>query len=226
MSKFEIIEKPWDSNFFGFPIYQVSINHEHEFKEIEAHLKQRKAFYYIFSDLALHNCTPIDVKVTFKKQVTINFQTPQLEYYKTTATSFHEIKELAFQSGAFSRFKIDVDLNPKFEKLYEMWIEKSIEGSFADEVLVTYNADKISGFITLKYNDLFAAIGLIAVDESLRGKGTGRRLMQMAEFATNQKSLSEIRVPTQLANLRACNFYKIQGYTELNRTYIYHLNNL
>ena len=63
--------------------------------------------------------------------------------------------ELAFESGKYSRFKLDKNFSEiDFRKLYKKWVDNSLNLEIADEVLVYKISDIIQGFITYKiYND-------------------------------------------------------------------------
>ncbi len=81
-----------------------------------------------------------------------------------------QLNELAFESGKHSRFLKDrffgVD---KFKELYQKWVENSLNGKFANDVLIYKSDDEIKGFVTYKIKNGFAQIGLIAVSPKAQG---------------------------------------------------------
>lgn len=110
-------------------------------KEVDNYLKNR----------GIH---VIDHKVTYA--INGEFQaSPEsdfIEPYKGSLTN--DLLNLALLSGHESRFKKDPLLNPKFNLLYTQWIEESLSGQLADRVFVAKNAKRITGFVTVKKNNL------------------------------------------------------------------------
>lgn len=116
---------------------------------------------------------------------------------------------LSYISGAFSRFKLDVNFNfYDFKNLYRTWIDNSISGLIADDVLCYVKRNKLMGFLTYKIESNSASIGLIAVGSEHQGLGIGRQLIQFLENICLEQSINEIKVVTQKDNINACEFYK------------------
>lgn len=134
-----------------------------------------------------------------------------------------DLYELAYESGKYSRFRMDKDFGEHhFRKLYNAWIDNSISGLFADEVLV-YKIDGIvAGMVTYKIHNDYASIGLIAVAPGQQGKGIGKRLLDCVEAKLLEKEIVELRIPTQESNAPACSFYEKRGYSVLETQYIMH----
>ncbi len=210
----------WDSEFFGLEIGAIrnfDINDQSHFK-----FDSQYDLIYIFSEQSLpaHSFPdPIDQKIVFKKkEPKTSNSDPNIEIYKGELTP--ELIQLSIQSGAYSRFKLDKKLQPHFEKLYTEWVDKSIQGSLADLVLVYKTDDKIVGFMTLKKGEDYNQIGLISVSANYRGKGIGSALLdKIADIFPG----TETRVPTQAKNENACKFYVQNGYNIHSTTYIYHI---
>jgi dTDP-4-amino-4,6-dideoxy-D-galactose acyltransferase len=170
----------WDSRFFGYKIASV---HTSELKPDK--------LSRILNDLKKESCKlvycfvdPLDVvtndsilklsgmladeKVTFSihgfdenKSLTSGHIRPYALTYPSV-----RIKDLALQSGIFSRFKVDPGFcNNEYENLYTEWIVKSVDKSFADEILVYYDDNEEKGFISLSTKNSIGSIGLLAVDE-------------------------------------------------------------
>ncbi|MEZ4937845.1 MAG: GNAT family N-acetyltransferase [Crocinitomicaceae bacterium] len=221
MQKAEKLE--WDSEFFDFPIYRLILKQIVSSKELDEKLSEN-AFYYIFSDLKLPFLTSklVDQKVVFSKTVDCHKSIDGINFYSGPLTT--DLLSLVFESGIYSRFKKDKRLSSKFEEMYSMWIQKSINGDLADKVFVYKETDKIKGFVTVKKRSDFAEIGLIAVDQSMRGKGIGSKLIASAEHYLTKEGISTIKVPTQLDNKPACDFYTKVGFKKDSLTYIYHID--
>lgn len=131
--------------------------------------------------------------------------------------------ELAYESGKYSRFRLDERFGIRnFEKLYQAWIDNSLNGSFADEVLVYEESGTIHGLVTYKKQGNGAVIGLIATSRERQGKGIGKKLLEVVEQRLVKESIYELKIPTQLENEAACSFYKKQGYTIVETTDLMH----
>ncbi|MHB8876384.1 MAG: GNAT family protein [Myxococcaceae bacterium] len=83
-----------------------------------------------------------------------------------------ELTRLALAAGEHSRFN-RAPRFPKggFEKLYRLWIERSITHEIADAVFVARRRAGLTGLVTVGEKQGRADIGLIAVDASARGFG-------------------------------------------------------
>ena len=80
----------------------------------------------------------------------------------------------------------------------------------------------VKGFITLKYFEDHAQIGLIAVSEDQRGKGVGSLLIQYACNLTFENSIFQMNVVTQFSNKPAMQLYEKSGFKIKQQTFIYH----
>ena len=227
-----MIEKlQWDSEFFGFSVGKVFIETPETLNE-EAFVMAAAAYklVYVFTHEPLNYsrfALPADVKLTFQKSLILDQFEVSPQYFDVNKHDFADLKRLAFQSGEFSRFRTDSGFDSTdFYRLYEIWIKKSLESSHS-VVLVEEVENKLAGFVSLDFNDSeTATIGLIAVDEEMRGKGVGQKLMAQAENAALKEAKKQIRVATQQKNALATVFYKRQGYTLADQIIIYHYWNL
>jgi dTDP-4-amino-4,6-dideoxy-D-galactose acyltransferase len=228
----------WDSGFFGYKIVRInpvnlgllSLN------ETISELRQNRIkLAYCFvnpddksSNDSLTNVNGIlaDEKVTFTFRIMEGFsfqQSANIIPYDLNYAS-EKLKSLTLQSGAYSRFKIDPNFSDnEYEKLYLEWIEKSVEKLLSDEILVYIEDNEIHGFITLALRNGTGSIGLIAVDETQRGKSIGRQLINAALIYFKKKEISNVEVVTQKANHGACKFYESCGFEVKNIVNIYHL---
>lgn len=131
--------------------------------------------------------------------------------------------ELAYESGKHSRFNLDKNFgNDNFRKLYDRWIDNSLNGLFADDILIYENEGKAIGMVTYKAEKNYAAIGLIAVAPGHQGMGIGKKLLDCVEARLTGKGIFELRIPTQESNISACSFYENRGYSVLESHYIMH----
>lgn len=210
----------WDSNFFDLKVGLIEIDAPEQVNHIDP---LDFDVIYVFSSISLDQALmlePVDVKIIYTKtQNQLQPENNNIEIYQGELNE--ELRTLALESGAYSRFKIDPKLKHQFEDLYFEWIKNSVEGDFADFVCIQKSEDQIVGFSTLKKKGNFYDIGLIAVDANNRGTGIGAKLMHKMESIAG--STSEIRVATQQQNEAACDFYSKLGYQVYSTTYIYHL---
>lgn len=223
--KLELLD--WDSNFFGLSVwkhYNIELN-------VVDKKKFKAGLTYLFSDTSIENCEEelCDIKVTYLKHIVEkNISETTCEFIKpyiSKKVNLSIMYELSIQSGLYSRFKIDKNIpTSKFEELYRLWMDNSINKSFADELLV-YSDDKfgVLGMVSLSLEGKKTRIGLISVLDVSRGKGVGRALMLACEKWAIKKGCHSIVVDTQQNNLIANNFYNSLDYKVINKNYIYHL---
>jgi len=228
----------WDSSFFG---YKVATLRPANLSKAEAgniiqQLKDSQVkLLYIFvapedhesnDTLFKYSAKLVDEKVTYIKTINKNIDLDKdicIRPYGLDKPNL-KLKELTLQSGIYSRFKVDTNFkNNEFENLYTEWIEKSVRKEFADEVLVYSDKLGIKGFVTISVRSDTGTIGLIAVDESERGKSIGKKLMNAAMLYSLMKGACIAEVATQKANEGACRFYKSIGFEVKNIVNVYHL---
>jgi len=217
----------WDSQFFNAKIGKVICDSHFSIENIWGE-KQAKGYdrIYLFSKTKLKSYHPslllVDEKVTFSMKVKPKKKKP--EYCNIYDGDINEeLLKLSLLSGHKSRFKSDPFFKPQFRQFYTLWLQNSLNKSFADEVIVASIEKHIAGFVTLKKESNSGSIGLIAVNDQYQGKGIGKDLLLAANnwFIENQIQFSE--VVTQIDNTKACIFYKSFGYHQKKIEYIYHL---
>ena len=229
-----MIELTWDSNFFGKKVGKIDVADDYTdlTEELEKAFKQQYELIYVFGNkntdipskiFTKFNGKLVDRKITY---------TSQIEGLRTKSTV--EIKEfdnpdssllydLAYLSGNHSRFRLDKRLGiENFQRLYREWIDKSVSHQIAKKVFVHENSEQIKGMITLAVREQSANIGLIAVNETLQGKGVGMSLIDACVQYCKAENIITLDVPTQLDNTQACRFYERCGFTEKSVQNIYH----
>jgi dTDP-4-amino-4,6-dideoxy-D-galactose acyltransferase len=143
------------------------------------------------------------------------------------ATTNHtpQLESLAWQSGAYSRFARDPRLPvAAFRQLYTQWLRNSLNGTIAQVVLTLPDAAGHElGLLTLGEKNGWADIGLLAVDEPVRGQRVGQRLVAEARRRAAGAGVAGLQVVTQRDNARACRFYESCGFALAHEEYIYHL---
>jgi dTDP-4-amino-4,6-dideoxy-D-galactose acyltransferase len=232
--KYEFLE--WDSKFFGFGV--ARINNCLDFKDLTEIVKLCnnsgiKLLYYLSSqeqDIFRLNklCrTPrlVDKKVLYCKKTFLPKEIDQnIVFEYTGKIPTKDMYALALESGIHSRFKIDPDIPAgKFEELYSLWIENSVNKIIAEKVFYTRDFEKISGMVTLEKKGNSATIGLLSVGEDYRGQKLGGKLIAYCENYCNGNGIQALYVCTQKDNIPACKFYESCGFEISNMDYVYHL---
>lgn len=218
-----IRELAWDSEFFNLKIGEWNLDEEDSqgnnlFELIYVKSNDKKD-----AVIEGYKNSFEETKVIFVKQLQKGAVESQNIRSVNTNDELSTLYDLAYESGKYSRFKLDERFGlDNFKKLYRAWIDNSFNKQFADDVIVFAENDVITGLVTYKINNNFATIGLIAVSPEKQGYGIGRKLLGFVEDELVNKNIFELRIPTQLENNEACFFYKKQGYTILETSHIMH----
>jgi len=220
----------WDSNFFGFETGKIHLT-----KTIEAKIESSNPYklIYLFSDNFINEeilqkkfknreVYFVDEKRTYKKSIAFNLIEDKNVCMYSSNRIEHNLLNLTYQSGAFSRFKIDENIDiTVFKKLYRLWIENTLTDSDS-EIIAYYLNKELVGFVTLDFKSE-AKIGLIAVDENKRSNNIGTKLIKYLENRAYKKNLKNLSVVTQGKNLAACNFYENYGFKLDTTSFVYHI---
>lgn len=235
-NKYSLLD--WDSHLFGYGIASIRpdcMTHDELDKVIHELKKNRIRLLYCFvnpdDELSINSIEEasgklVDTKITFFTSISRDIKYQKSDFIRPYDLKYTsgELKKLAFQSGLFSRFKIDPNFqNYEFEKLYTEWIEKSVRKEISDEVLVYYEDNIEKGFVTVAIKKNTGVVGLIAVDEGERGKSIGKKLMNAVLTYLSEKNTYMVEVATQKANEAACRFYETLGFEIKNTINVYHL---
>jgi dTDP-4-amino-4,6-dideoxy-D-galactose acyltransferase len=167
-----------------------------------------------------------DRKITFAMPLQPADAALPLDPAIVLATKFTpELEALAWQSGAYSRFRLDPRLPATvFQRLYSQWLRNSLDGSIAQVVLTLQGtAGEAVGLLTLGDKDGVAGIGLLAVAAEFRGQRAGQRLVAEARRRAAAQGYARLQVVTQGANEQACRFYEKCGFELVDEVNIYHL---
>lgn len=225
----------WDSSFFGISTGMITCQNLTA-DEIHKILEKMKIDgYRLVYYPAVHKIEATlldrykgvlaDEKITFIKtlgKLSVQNTDAHIISYDQSNVS-PELLDLAWESGIYSRFNIDPHFkNNEFRQLYKIWIERSVSREIAKDVLVYMDESRIGGMITLGEKNNKGDIGLVAVAESSRGKGIGKKLMAAAENAFQDMGYHEVQVVTQGINAPAMNLYQSCGYTINERLFYYH----
>lgn len=226
----EIIQLKWDTDFFGYKVGKLLLNDNN----LDENLLINNDFklIYLFCNEPLsedlvkkHNLFLSDEKIDLITNVSnLTFNKFENENLFELTILDDNLLDLTFQSGHFSRFKIDSNFkNNEFETLYTAWIEQSISHKNADKVIGFSINNKVVGFITFVLKNNMFDIGLIAVNEQHRSLKIGKQLLAYVFNYSVSKNVEFVTVTTQNKNQGALNFYLKNGFSINKTTYIYHL---
>ena len=221
----------WDSDFFGLRIGRIDIVSNERWQMLLQEASSLQMHYdliYVFSEQELptdsNKVRLVDTKTIYVKSIDSSTIMPAtIERYQESVPNA-DLYRLALVSGIYSRFRIDDSLPiDAYERMYRCWMERSLDGSMADVVLVHRTDDQIDGMITLKIYDDIAHIGLVAVDKGAQGKGIGTMLVKAVEaYLQTNTTVRHLKVVTQWANKPACHLYEKNGFVVEEKTNIYH----
>ncbi|SFB61522.1 GNAT family N-acetyltransferase [Algoriphagus aquimarinus] len=209
---------PFDTQLFNYPVGRISINTDWNEENFAIAAKEFQLIYlFSKSPVAFNNPSIqlVDIKMTFEKHIDNPTEIPEIKPFQKSLSK--ELQDLAFESGAYSRYKLDTRLNQEeFEKLYRIWIQKAWE---SNSVL---QAPDLQGMVTYSVDAKAAKVGLIAVSKESQGKGWGKKLMKAAEATAFSLGAETIEVSTQETNIPACKLYESLGYKLAEKTFVYH----
>lgn len=230
-----IAQLDWDSEFFGFKIGILDLQNldEYDFKyEIERAASLDFSLLYLthpYSERFLCDfhrklsCLLVDTKVTYaKSELCQKF----IGHSSLTdgAGFIDQLYELAFESGKYSRFKLDPRFGiQSFKMLYRAWVDNSVGKSNDQDIFVYEDNGLVLGFCLVEYPLDRVKISLIGVSPQYQGKGIGRDLCKTVEAYTFQRGFRSLTVATQLVNHGACKFYEKMGMNLVESVSIYHL---
>ena len=216
----------WDSDFFNIRVGEILYEEEIDTNEVKnfdlLYIKSGNDFD--LEVVGFENSFS-EQKIIFSKDVLDieNVLISQISTYDESKHSLHDIYQLAYESGTYSRFNLDEKIGEhNFRKMYDRWVDNSINKRFAEELLVFEENSQVIGFITYKIILDRAYIGLIAVNSTFQRKGIGQKLLLFVESKLYKQGIKKLLIPTQERNSLACSFYAKQGYSIEEITYIKH----
>lgn len=220
----------WDTNFFGFPVAQLTSNRikEKDIVGIFEYCRKNKIRLLQFKCDAHHQPSIelaeeygfhfADIRMTFARKLLKNSPQPAIKDDFTFRRGLHKdveiLREVVADIYQHSRYYFD----PNFPKervqiFYQDWIEKAVLGTFDDFAWVICVSDRPVGFCTIKLLDnQEASIGLVGIDKSYMGMSLGTVLMQQVLFNLKKEGISLVKVVTQGRNYAAQRLYQNNGF--------------
>ncbi|MBF6608407.1 MAG: GNAT family N-acetyltransferase [Flavobacterium sp.] len=218
----EIKRLEWDSDFFGIEVGEWIGD---GIAESAGHfdLLYRETSALINEKMPGFECSFLEQKLIFGKDLlhTVSVDNAIRDYSSEKSTM--ELYQLAYESGKYSRFKLDPRMkSDDFERMYRLWLDNSVSKTFATGVLIYQIDEIVAGFVTYAIKGRVGNIGLIAVSPSYQGRGIGKKLVTAVESALISNGIFELQIPTQSSNIEACAFYKKLGYNIIMSKHIKH----
>ncbi|WP_342415740.1 GNAT family N-acetyltransferase [Paenibacillus sp. FSL R10-2782] len=215
----------WDSIFFAMNMAEVSTTSPVTSSYLQ-HFIEKNQLDFIQALCKIDDITTIqflenenfhmaDIKVTFETRIGSNAQNESSLVF-ATEHDFPLLKNKLtglFKDSRYSCYQHIFDAE-KVDKLYNLWVEKSILGSFDDYCLVLTMDGEIIGFVTIKenLNDREARIGLLGVDLKHQSHGIGTKLLTELKVFLESRPIDQLLVSTQGRNYNAMNLYIKCGY--------------
>jgi ribosomal protein S18 acetylase RimI-like enzyme len=213
----------WDSDFFGMSIARIGANRLSDADAREAiswSAANGIACLYFLADAddpatsraaEMHEFRMVDIRIT------LDCSAPLTEGFSPAVRPYREndlaqLCEIARTGHVNTRFYCD----PGFDRnrcadLYAAWIERSCRG-WAQAVFVAEDDGTPAGYITCHLAGACASIGLLAVDESSRGKGLGTQLVHACLSYLRANAVQAVTVVTQGRNIDSQRLYQAAGF--------------
>lgn len=228
----------WDSNFFGCRIGRVHgevLNRENA-TAIDNWAQQEKidCLYFLADENESEsiqiaedfNYRLQDIRLEFDYPLSKQFSIPALadgyEIRPALPSDTESLIPLTQNSFVVSRFYNDPHFREKAESFYEIWLRRSIEKSFADEVFIITKDSEASAFISCKLSQNSGSIGLVGVAEAARGKQLGNYLVLTALDYFRKAGMEQATVVTQGRNIAAQRLYQACGFRTAQMRLWYH----
>lgn len=227
----------WDTKYFGVTSAKAVLNRPLTFSEwTELQFKFRD---YQFVSITNQNSEPVntqligkntsaflaDVNIQFRKKLTGRKEMPSnVSIYRSLERNEQIIEIADFQ---FSKFTEDPELAARGgSQVYHQWLINAFAKPDKLYALSKDEMGNINGFVLFSYSDNTCVIELIAVSKNETTSGIGTSLFKAVEYATLEHGYDEIKVGTQIRNMRAINFYHKVGCKQIGCHQVYHLWNI
>jgi len=210
----------FDTDFFGFKTAKIMDVTTNAVPDLLQDLKRNKINYAsyrllankfsIIHDLEKNGFILVDGTIALELN---NYETENKKFSKirnATKDDISALRKIARTIFINTRFYADpVIPRRKAGELYAKWIENSVLGKAADEVLVWEENSKLLGFVTLQKS---GHIVLIGVNKSTQGKGIGRILIEASLPYFKRWKAQTVFLETQTTNIPAIRSYQSCGF--------------
>jgi dTDP-4-amino-4,6-dideoxy-D-galactose acyltransferase len=217
----------WDSEFWGFPVARLegALLCEGAEKEVLDWCNERKIRCLYFAadgtdaetlrQAHLAGFQFVDVRVDLEMDGDLLPAKSGMdsEIRRVVREEVEHIQQIARKAHHDTRFFKDLNFDRlKCENLYARWVHRDFESG---NVLGYFpkNREDAGGYVTLAMESPGCArIGLIALEEALRGQGVGSQLLDAALRSAVEIGAENIRVATQGTNVPALKLYEKAGF--------------
>lgn len=228
---------PWDTDWLGFAVAKFVAGPAETEAAVAAAIARGRAtgvrlLYLVLTPgnaaaaaaAQAAGATLIDVQLTYKLRlgaVAPLVSPPEGVGLAVTGVFTPALRELAWQSGEYSRFRRDERIGSRaFQELYDQWLRQALTRG---TVWAARAGTETVGLLALGSRGGHASIELLAVASAARGRRVGYCLVQAARQAARQRGATTLRVVTQSDNHPARHFYERCGFDLLRTAHLYHL---
>jgi len=217
----------WDSKYFNKSVGAVSLTSQIPFglEPSSYDLLYVRSSSPFNLEIPSFSETYAEVKIIYSKNNLQRNDNASLPMHSFSELNMEPsaLYELAYESGKYSRFNLDAHFTTSdFKTLYTQWVDASVAGTWAKDVLVALRDSEVVGFVTYQVHDDIGQIGLIGVAPAHQGSGIGSTLIKSVENELVEQGVFSLNIPTQRNNEAACVFYEKMGYTKREEVHIKH----
>lgn len=134
-----------------------------------------------------------------------------------------QLAELALTIGASSRYFKDRRVPPSIARaLYLRWLQNSLRGGYAAEVLIASAQGRVVGLHSIRVDGPRGIVDLIGVVPACQGTGVGRALLDEGIAWCARRGLSHVEVVTEAENIAASRFYERRGFMLRRTEFVWH----
>lgn len=237
MCDFRLIPLEWDSQYYGIPAAKLIIEKQTSIESWDLITESIQQYRFItiqnksdnaeFSRLISEELGAflVDVNIQFTKSVINEAFKVRQENIEIVSNyeGNEDILRIARDAFTYSRFYNDKNLEiTKSKNIYMNWIKNSFY-KFEKYFVLFEENDKKVGFILFSHLDKHTVvIELIAVDNDIETKGIGTRMINSLQRYMQDNEIANIKVGTQIENIKAINFYIGNNFKVIEQTPIYH----
>lgn len=236
LKRWEQKKMKWDTDYFGIDSARVNIFEIINDKQQDDILEFLKKSEFItisnYNNIVENNywigsktdAFLVDVNIQFLK---ILKKEKKFDCDETLVTNNvkrnEQILSIAKKAFDYSRFFNDPNLpRVKAKNIYHHWTESAFEQD--DKYFVIFEQDdNVAGYILFSIDRDSCVIELIAVDGKYQGIGVGKSMFKSMESFVIEKRISNIKVGTQINNIKATKFYYNMGFEYISCSSVYHL---
>jgi dTDP-4-amino-4,6-dideoxy-D-galactose acyltransferase len=234
----------WDSDFFGLSVgrYEGNTLDATSAKKLLNEFKEQKydcvyAFlspgdYPTALTAAQNNFLLSDIKNTFElssrwQPDPMQSQDFQIDVIASGHKKLTQQKPTLISSAEslsqVSRFSFDPAFQHKAVTMYKKWVE-NIYGNKDGFFTLTFQNNKLIGFIGCTLKEKEGNLGLVWVDAPYQGKGAGRAMVQKSIEELKKRGAQRITVVTQQRNFLGNRLYESSGFRLADTQLVYHIH--